>query len=209
VRSAPAAAQTLAAAGAPPNASVAASRDLGRQALRRIASGVTVLTVNRDGVRHGVTVSAIIPISRDPLVLGASLRARSAFAAMASDCRRFSVNVLSRAQVAVADRFAAPDRPAGDAQFAELAWTTDGITGAPLIGGCLAHLACRVIDLRAVGDHDLVIAEVLGGVPGEGAPLLTFAGRLDRGGEGGHRTGTPAAQPTTTPERPRRGAEQP
>ena len=41
-----------------------------RSALRRIASGVTVLTVNLDGVRHGATVSAVVPISRDPLVLG-------------------------------------------------------------------------------------------------------------------------------------------
>src|SRR5205085_448279 len=35
-----------------------------RLALRRLTSGVTVLTVNDDGHRHGTTVSAAVTISR-------------------------------------------------------------------------------------------------------------------------------------------------
>jgi flavin reductase (DIM6/NTAB) family NADH-FMN oxidoreductase RutF len=156
------------------------ARDLGRQALRRIASGVTVLTINRDGLRHGMTVSAIIAMSREPLVLGASLRAQSSFAAMLRRGSRFAVNVLGHTQAGVADHFADPGRPPGDAQFAGLDWSTDRMTGAPLIGGCLAQLACEVTDRRRIGDHDLVVAEVLTGASTAGAPLLTYAGRLDR-----------------------------
>lgn len=150
----------------------------GRQALRRFASGVTVLTVNHDGLRHGTTVSAVVAISREPLVLGACLRPSSAFTALARDAGVFSVNVLSSEQASVARHFAVPGRHRGDAQFADVEWATDDLTGAPLIEGCLAHLACALTGCQRLGDHDLLTADVLAGRPGQGAPLLTFAGQL-------------------------------
>lgn len=149
-----------------------------RRALRRIASGVTVLTLDRDGLWHGVTVSAVLPISRNPLVVGACLRTSSAFTAMVADQPYFSINVLGADQAPVAARFADPARGLGDAQFAGLRWTVDQHTGAPLIGDCVAHLSCLVNDCLPVGDHELIIAEVIGGAAHAGSPLLTFAGRL-------------------------------
>lgn len=169
-----------------------------RKAVRRIASGVTVLTVNEDGVRHGTTVSAIVPISRDPLLIGVCLRLSSAFTAMVGRSRLFSVNVLAAGQERLAARFAEPGRPLGDAQFAGLAWRTDPLTAAPVFDGCLAHLACRIADHGLIGDHDLVVAQVVGGQPcgadhdaSDAPPLLSYAGRLA--------TGRPAAptHPTT------------
>jgi flavin reductase (DIM6/NTAB) family NADH-FMN oxidoreductase RutF len=158
----------------PPNS------DIARQALRRLASGVTVLTINQNGVRHGTTVSAVNTMSRDPLVLGACLSTSSSFGAMVWDVRLFSVNVLAVEQEFLAGKFADPERPMGDAQFENLQWTDDPLTGAPLIGGCVAHMACRATDRHRVGDHDLIVAEVVDGAPGAGVPLLTFAGRLHR-----------------------------
>src|SRR5262245_28451815 len=152
--------------------------DAARLALRRIVSGVTVLTTRWKGLRHGTTVSAAVAISRDPLVIGVCLRASSAFTEMVSDHGRFSVNVLSSDQADVADRFADSSRRPGDLQFAGLSWTTDPVSGAPLLDGCLAHLACEVTACQRIGDHDLIVADVIGGQPGNGSPLLTFAGRL-------------------------------
>jgi hypothetical protein len=37
-----------------------------------------------------------------------------------------------------------------------------------------------VVGRHLVGDHNLFLAEVLSGSTGDGMPLLTFAGRLDR-----------------------------
>lgn len=149
-----------------------------RIALRKVASGVTVLTVNDDGSAHGATVSAIMPISRDPVVLGVCLRTSSALATMAMRAGWFSVNVLASEQSELAGLFARPGRERGTAQFGGLDWTPDRITSAPLLGGCLAHLACRVAGMHRIGDHDLIIAEVMGGSAGHGVPLLTFGGRL-------------------------------
>ncbi|MEV7727394.1 flavin reductase family protein [Streptomyces sp. NPDC087917] len=149
-----------------------------RLALRRLASGVTVLTVNRDGVRHGTTASAVVTLSREPLVLGACLRPASTFAGMVRRAGRFSVNVLASAQSDVARRFADPARLPGDGQFEGFDWSTDPLTGAPLIGGSLAHMACRVLGWHQVGDHDMLLGEVTGGGHAPGAPMLSFAGRM-------------------------------
>jgi flavin reductase (DIM6/NTAB) family NADH-FMN oxidoreductase RutF len=156
---------------APPSDSI-------RRAMRRIAAGITVLTINRNGQRHGTTVSAIMPISGNPLVVGACLRASSGFTAMAMRERFFSVNVLEARQAMLAARFADPGRQPGDGQFAHLRWVTDGFTGAPLIEGCLAYLSCEVADCLRIGDHDLLIARAVAGTHRFGAPLLSYAGRI-------------------------------
>ncbi|MEU3605690.1 flavin reductase family protein [Streptomyces sp. NPDC035033] len=150
--------------------------DQARQALRRLTSGITVLTVNRDGVRHGTTASAVVALSRDPLILGVGLRPTSTFVTMARWSGRFAVNVLSAAQHDTAHSFADPRRPLGDAQFAGHGWTTDPLSGAPLLDGCLSHMSCRILGRHRVGDHDLLLAEVVGGAHHPHAPLLSFAG---------------------------------
>jgi flavin reductase len=149
-----------------------------RQALRRVASGVTVLTINAEGHQHGTTASAVITMSRDPLILGVCLRPSSSFASLVRRTGRFSVNVLGAGQAAVARHFADPHRPAGDAQFADWHCSTDAQSGAPLLTGSLAHMACRVVGWHQVGDHDLLLAEVIGGTHDTGSPMLSFAGRL-------------------------------
>lgn len=152
--------------------------DQARQALRRLASGVTVLTVNRDGLRHGTTASAVVALSRDPLVLGVGLSPTSTFATLVRRAGSFSVNVLSAAQSDTAHSFADPHRPLGDAQFASYEWITDPLSGAPLLEGCLSHMSCRVLGWHQVGDHDLLLAEVTGGAHRPDIPLLSFAGRV-------------------------------
>ena len=99
---------------------------------------------------------------------------------MAKVAGTFSVNVLAAGQAPLADRFADASRLPGATQFVGLSWTVDELTRAPLIGGCLAHLACRTDESRRIGDHDLIVAQVLAGTPAAGSPLLTFAGALDR-----------------------------
>ncbi|WTI84587.1 flavin reductase family protein (plasmid) [Streptomyces sp. NBC_00726] len=167
--------------------------DQARQAMRRLTSGVTVLTVNQDGIRHGTTASAVFTLSRDPLILGVGLRPTSTFATLVRRTGRFSVNVLSAAQNGTAHNFADPHRPLGDAQFAPYEWTADPLSGAPLLEGCLSHMSCRVWGWHQVGDHDLLLAEVTGGSHRPDVPLLSFAGGVHTG------VLTPAPAPRATP----------
>jgi flavin reductase (DIM6/NTAB) family NADH-FMN oxidoreductase RutF len=154
----------------------------GRRAVRHFASGVAVLTlVTGDGIVHGTTVSAVTAISRDPLLIGACLNSRSSFARHLAAGGRFTANVLRADQHALARWFADPQRPAGPAQFDAVSWRTDPHSGAPLLTGSLAHFSCRLSDRLTLGDHDLLIAQVLTGSAGPGSPLLSFAGQLHDG----------------------------
>ncbi|GLZ39227.1 flavin reductase family protein [Actinokineospora sp. NBRC 105648] len=153
-----------------------------RVALRKLASGVAVLTF-RDGDRaHAATVSSVTAVSRDPLLLGTCLRVGSVFADLVREPgARFAVNILGAHQAAFASWFADPRRPRGLAQFDCVDWTPDPYSGAPLIAGSLAGLGCGLRSHTPAGDHHLLVAEVFAGVPGEGAPLLSYAGQLHDG----------------------------
>lgn len=169
---APTAAQAVAAT----QATDAAARR--RAAVRRLASGVTVLTVRHGERLHGTTASAVTAVSKEPLLISVCLRRGSAFAELAAAAGRFTVNVLGSRQALLADHFADPARPSGAAQFALVDRHVDMVTGAPALDRCLAWLACRVQARGTVGDHEILLGEVLDARPGSGAPLLTYDNRL-------------------------------
>jgi flavin reductase len=153
-----------------------------RRALRQVASGVAVLTFWYGKDAHGTTVSAVTAVSREPLLVGVCLRRDSLFAQLVSSgSQRFGINVLSAPQANLASWFADPQRPPGLAQFDYLDWEPDTFSGAPLITGSLARLGCRLTNWFEAGDHHLLVAEVMSGAPGDGTPLLSFAGQLHDG----------------------------
>lgn len=152
-----------------------------RQAVRRLATGVAVLTVWQGDDIRGTTVSSVAAISRDPLLVGVCLREGSGLAELIGEARRFAVNVLSTRQSALAGWFADPGRPRGPAQFDHLEWEPDAFSGAPWIGGSLASLGCHLTATVPAGDHNLLIGKVVTARNGEGGPLLHFTGRLHDG----------------------------
>jgi flavin reductase (DIM6/NTAB) family NADH-FMN oxidoreductase RutF len=152
-----------------------------RQAVRRLATGVTVLTFWRGDVVHGATISSVMAISREPLLIGACLRTESSLTEVIGAGRYFAVNVLSARQSALANWFADPSRPRGWAQFDHVDWEPDTFSGAPWISGSLASLGCHLIRSIQAGDHNLLLGEVVTARNGDGAPLLHFTGRLHDG----------------------------
>jgi flavin reductase (DIM6/NTAB) family NADH-FMN oxidoreductase RutF len=152
-----------------------------RQAVRRLATGVAVLTVWHGDVVHGTTVSSVAAISRDPLLIGVCLREESGLTEVFGEARRFAANVLSTRQSALAGWFADPARPRGLAQFDHLEWEPDAFSGAPWISGSLASIGCHLTATIPAGDHNLLLGKVVTARTGEGAPLLHFTGRLHDG----------------------------
>ncbi|MER8187618.1 flavin reductase family protein [Kitasatospora sp. NPDC094015] len=151
---------------------------LRRRALRHLASPVSVLTVSHEGRLHGTTVSTVTTVSLTPLILGACLKSGSVLAELAVAEGRFAVNVLGGDQGPVARWFADSSRPDGARQFDGLPWTSAPYADAPLLEGSLAHYACRVTECVRVGDHEVLLGQVVHAATGEGAPLLSFAGGL-------------------------------
>jgi flavin reductase (DIM6/NTAB) family NADH-FMN oxidoreductase RutF len=152
-----------------------------RQAVRRLATGVAVLTVWHGDVVHGTTVSSVAAVSREPLLIGACLHDKSSMTRIIGQARRFAVNVLTTRQSALAGWFADPGRPHGLAQFDHLEWEPDAFSGAPWIRGSLASLGCHLTATVPAGDHNLLLGKVVTARNGEGGPLLHYTGRLHDG----------------------------
>jgi flavin reductase (DIM6/NTAB) family NADH-FMN oxidoreductase RutF len=152
-----------------------------RPVLDQLAAPVAVLTVRHQGRSHGTTVSTLTRVSHRPLLVGAALRAGSVFSGLASAEGRFAVSVLGGDQGAVARWFASSARPHDAEQFAAVDWHPDPYTDAPLLDGALAHYACRLFDSHVVGDHEVLLGQVVRVDGGDGDPLLSYAGGLFAG----------------------------
>lgn len=124
-----------------------------RCCLGRFVTGVTVVTFEVDGHRHGITVNAFTSVSLEPPLVLVSV-ARTARSHGALRGRPFCVNVLGAEQEHIARAFAGGDggvpprwHPAADP---------------PRLEGVLAHLSCRPWREYDGGDHTLFLGEVTG-----------------------------------------------
>lgn len=138
-----------------------------RDAARFFASGVTIVTVDREGRPHGLTATSFASVSLDPPLVFVALDKRSRTRAMVGATKRFAVNILHEDQEAVAKAFAV----SGDKDFTDVPHHLDE-AGVPLLDEAIATMSCRVIAETDGGDHDVLIGEVLATTTRLGRPLL-------------------------------------
>src|SRR5215471_16490246 len=131
-------------------------------ALGVIAGAVTLLTIadGRDDI--GVTVSAFVPLSLQPPLIGVSLIANSYPAELLGRIDRFAVTILSASQRVLAGRFAASGRPGARLLLDGVPQHRGALSRALIPDGGLVALECDVVSRVPAGDHVLVIARVLG-----------------------------------------------
>lgn len=140
-----------------------------RQALRKFASGITVVTVSSNERFHGMTASSFAAVSLQPPLILVCLEKGSTTRGFVLESRTFAVNFLSDFQEELARSFSQP----GEKPFGELKYRL-GRTGAPLLEGAIAWIECGVNQVLEAGDHDVFIGEVLAADQREGAPLVYF-----------------------------------
>ncbi|MBV8067574.1 MAG: flavin reductase, partial [Candidatus Eremiobacteraeota bacterium] len=116
--------------------------DAFRQAMRRVATGVTIVTSLREGEPRGITVNAFASVSLNPpsLLICVNREARSYL--FISSSRIFCVNVLAGDQRPLAEHFSGKVR---ERQFSEIEYGTDA-TGAPVLRGTIAHFDCDLAE---------------------------------------------------------------
>ncbi len=144
-----------------------------RDSLGCFATGVTVVTTRSEQDRPlGVTVNSFASLSLDPPLVMFALRRESTTLPMIRGVGVFAVNVLATTQREVAARFAAGPPRWEDLDLREM------VTGAPVIGGSVASLDCRLHAIHPGGDHEILVGEVLAleQDPSEPAPLLYHRG---------------------------------
>lgn len=133
-----------------------------RLAMRRWATGVTVVTSEHQGNRHGMTVSSFTSVSLAPPLVLVSLENVTRTCKLVKESKVFAVTILGAHQQAISDRFAGREEPPG-----EEADRFDGLktyrlfTGAPLLVDGLSGFDCRVVAAYTAGTHTLFIGQVL------------------------------------------------
>jgi flavin reductase (DIM6/NTAB) family NADH-FMN oxidoreductase RutF len=143
-----------------------------RAALGRFPTGVAVVTAEcADGNVHCMTVNSFTSLSLNPPLVMWALRTGSVRFEVLTGCRRFSVNVLSEAQIGLARRHAAAPPQLTPAA----AWEAH-IEDCPVIAEAAVHFVCRPAGQVPQGDHTLLIGEVLHFADNQRHPLLFMSG---------------------------------
>lgn len=145
-----------------------------RNAMGKFLTGVTIVTiVQSDGTPYGLTVNSFNSVSLDPPLVLWSLDNRNANLQAFRDADGFVVNVMASAQADLCGRFASqtPNR------FDGVDWE-GGVSGHPVLNGCLASFDCRHWTEYEGGDHTIFIGEVVAIKQQEGTPAAYFSGKL-------------------------------
>lgn len=146
-----------------------------RHVMAHLPTGVTVIAAAAGDERHGMTANTVTSVSLDPVLLLACLVRGSRTSRAVQESGAFSVNVLRHDQEELSRRFSRPGADHFDGIGVEL-----GARGLPRLPGCLAFLTCRVVQMFAAGDHDVVVGEVETCEAGDGEPLVFFQGGYER-----------------------------
>ncbi len=148
-----------------------------RQAMRRIASTVNVITICVGGEPMGITATAMSSLSMDPPSLLVCINRAAAMHAKMEDVSHFAVNVLHHDQADLAQMFA--DREKRALRFLS-GWALD-CERPPRLTEAQASLLCRRIDHHPFGTHSIFIGVVEDAVVrGEVDPLLYLNGQYGK-----------------------------
>ncbi len=127
-----------------------------RQAMRRVASTVNVISLCVDGQPMGITATAMSSIAMDPPSLLVCINQAASVHASMENVGYFGVNVLHRDQQDIARMFA--DRRYHEMRFAS-GWHMD-CDKPPRLAQAQASILCRRIDHHQFGTHSIFIGVV-------------------------------------------------
>jgi flavin reductase len=148
-----------------------------RELMRRVPSGVAVVTVTLEDAEVGLTVSSLASLSLEPPLVGISISRSAALHELLRDAEAFGVSLLAAGQEHLAQHFARGVPPIA-------LWTgierRAGESGVPLLDGALGWLECRLAAEHETGDHTLFVGEVTAVERGPGHPPLIHVGQSYR-----------------------------
>ena len=147
-----------------------------RTVLGHFCTGITVVTAVDLDEPVGLTCQSFASVSLDPpLVLFVAARGSHSWPRIRR-AGSFCANVLGEDQEHLGRRFAMR----GIDKYHGVGWRP-GLTGAPLLEGCLAFVEAEIEAVHAAGDHDIVVGRVHDlGVVSERNPLLFYRGGYGR-----------------------------
>ena len=159
---------TIDVAGTPADSEV--ELDVYRGLMSAFPTGVAVITaVGESGRPHGLTCTSLTSVTLRPPTLLVCLDVRSGTLDAVRHQSRFAVNLLHARGRRAAEVFSSrtPDR------FSQVAWKPSARTRQPrLCDDAFAVAECKVVNVSVVGDHAVVLGEVVHVEQTADVPLL-------------------------------------
>jgi flavin reductase (DIM6/NTAB) family NADH-FMN oxidoreductase RutF len=144
------------------------SEDL-RAVMRRFPAGVSVVAVDADGERLGLTVGTLVALSLDPPLVGFAIKREAALHELLRRAGTFGVSLLAAGQDGIAQHFARGVPPIALWKGIEVL----DRTGPPLLAGAVGWLLGRAVAEHPAGTHTFFMGEVDSAEPGPSdRPLL-------------------------------------
>jgi flavin reductase (DIM6/NTAB) family NADH-FMN oxidoreductase RutF len=147
--------------------SVPVSTDAFKAAMRRFATGVTIVTTAHEGSIHGFTVNAFASVTADPPTVLVCVNKTARAHPIIAESGSFCVNILGLEQRPVAEIFTTADPKDRFEAIAHRA----GPSGSPILDGVLAYVDCAVEEEITAGTHTIFIGRVLESGERSGPPL--------------------------------------
>lgn len=145
----------------------AALQEVFRQSMRRLATTVSVITCASEGVRYGITATAVTSLCADPASVLICINSRASLAPPLLREGEFCVNLLRSSHVDVSQMFGGKAK--GDDRFQYGDWTLNE-RGIPYLLSAQANMFCKVDGVMPYGTHKIVIGRV---ESGQFAPEIT------------------------------------
>lgn len=125
--------------------------------MRALAGAVSIITCGHDGLRFGMTATAVCSASAEPpTVLACINRGTTTHGAIANS-GVFCVNVLRFEDRELSGLFSGAHK--GEGRFREGEWTRLA-TGSPVLSNALVSFDCRVANRLEHGTHTVFLGEV-------------------------------------------------
>jgi flavin reductase (DIM6/NTAB) family NADH-FMN oxidoreductase RutF len=150
-------------------------RDGFRLAMRRLASGVAVVTCQLDDEWAGMSATSVTSLSMSPPSLVVCINRNARVRQALAPGRPFTVNLLDQAQGSISAAFGG--EKSGPERFNVGRWRA-GETGVPFLEDGLAIIDCRVDGTVEYGTHSIIIGRVDHvRLAGQAMPLIYFDGQ--------------------------------
>lgn len=127
-----------------------------KQGMRRLGGAVNIVTTCHEGVRAGLTATAVTSLSAEPPRLLACINRQGSTYDIISRGRNLAVNVLGIDHKNMAMRFAGMDSVPETQRFEGQGWSSD-VHRPPILDNALVSFDCDVDSIMDVGSHGIVI----------------------------------------------------
>jgi len=146
-----------------------------RDALRRLAKAVVVITCEQGGTRFAMAATAVSELSMDPPSLLICVNRTASLYAPLSGGANFAVNILHSSHETVSA--ACSGKLKGEARFEQGQWARSSL-GPPYLEDAQASFVCRNERQVDYGTHGIFIGEVVDVLShGDVDPLIYVDGR--------------------------------